>query len=92
MSKPTFRKLLRRHGGRDKDGKPIPAGEVKPAEKVKVPMKFQGTQLLVSVVAGQHINPKKEWMRQLGINRKTLKKMRAKAKKKEVNYQDITKK
>ena len=90
MSKPTFRKLLRKYGGRDADGKANKPEDVKPAEKVSVPMNFRGTQLLVKVVAGQHINPKKEWMRQLGINPKRLKKMRAKAKKKEVNYQQIT--
>lgn len=78
MAKATHRKLLRKFGGTKSDGTPIPVGEVQPAERQNVPMKFAGTQLIVSVVAGQHINPKKEYMRQLGINPKRLKKLRAK--------------
>ena len=85
----THRKLLRKFGGTTADGRVIPAGEVEPAKAKNYPMKFMGTTLLVRAVAGQSINPQKEYMRQMGINRKRLKKMRAKAKKREVNLSDV---
>lgn len=85
----THRKLLRKFGGTDGKGNPIAAGEIQPAVRQSFPMKFMGTTLLVKAVAGQSINPQKEYMRQMGINRKKLKKMRAKAKKQEVNLSDV---
>lgn len=78
MSKPTRRKLMRRYGATDKDGKPI---VVEAAKRQSVPIKFKGTQLIVRVVEGQIINPEKEYMRQLGISPKRWKKMRNKKKK-----------
>lgn len=79
MAKATHRKLLRKYGGYDtKNHKNIAIGEVQPAEHKSVPMMYKGTRLIVRVVAGQQINPKKEYERQLGINKKRAKKMRAK--------------
>lgn len=76
MSKPTLRKLMRRHGAINKE-----TGEkvvVEAGKKVTLPIKYKGTTLMVKVAQGQAINPKKEYQRQLGINPKKLKKLRAK--------------
>lgn len=75
------RKLMRKLGAIDKDGNPIDAADIKAGEKKAVPMRFAGTTLLVHIGEGQRINPKREYMRQMGINPKRLKKMRAKEKK-----------
>lgn len=88
MTKPTYRKLLRRHGGVDKDGNPV---NVEAGKKKKVPMDFRGTKMLVSVSEGQSINPTKEYFRQLGINRKKLKKIRAKAKRGDKSAEQLLK-
>lgn len=90
MSRRTHRKLLRQYGGIRADGTEIKVGEVPVGEAKKIPMQYKGTTMVVSVVAGQAINPEKEYLRQLGTSKKRLKKLRAKAKKREVHLSEIT--
>lgn len=73
---------MRRFGATDKDGNPV---KVEAGKTQKVPMKYRGTTLLVRASEGQIINPEKEYMRQLGINKKQLKKKRAKERKLKIN-------